>query len=51
METPILDMTLSTPLPSALMRFISARFGVMACPEAPTSSPVAARSRTVSIAR
>jgi hypothetical protein len=33
------------------MRFFSALFGEMACPVALTSSPVAARSRTVSIAR
>ncbi len=43
---PILDMTLSTPLPSALIRLRIAFSGVRS-----PSAPAAARSSTLSIAR
>ena len=45
-EMPIFDMILSTPLPSALMRFLTAFSGVM-----PVIMPLRTRSSTDSIAR
>ena len=50
-DTPILDMIFSTPLPSALIRFFSAWSGVTPRLAGVSSSPRAARSRTVSMAR
>ena len=46
METPIFDMVLRTPLPSALTRFFAAVAG-----STPGMSPRAARSSTVAMAR
>ena len=46
METPILDMTLSTPLPSALTRLRMAFSGV-----SPVMTPRRTRSSTLSMAR
>ena len=43
---PILDMIFSTPLPSALMRFLTAFSGVM-----PVSMPLSTSCSAVSMAR
>ncbi len=45
-EMPILDMILSTPLPSALMRFLTAFSGVT-----PVSMPLSTSCSAVSMAR